>query len=157
MIERVDEALALLGRRGTPGLTQNQPRGILGVEIRQQYVGHQGIELGRIALVHRPIGIQLLEHALGGILHHFLRAHGAGGRRRRRRLGCIRPAGQTQGKNGENYRSYHFVFSEAFGWVTAGAPALDLSESACPELLAKFANSWPIRFSSTKADWVKSI
>src|SRR5258707_1256900 len=62
MIEGIDKALALLGRCRSPGLSQNQPRRILGVEIRQQHIPHQCVELGGIGPVHGPVRVQLLQN-----------------------------------------------------------------------------------------------
>ena len=79
MIKRIDETLALLGRRGAPGLPEHEPRCVLGIEVRQQHIGHQRIELSGILGVHGTVRIELREHALGGVLYELFRAERVGG------------------------------------------------------------------------------
>ena len=100
VIERIDEALALLFAGRAPMLAQHQAGGVFAVEIRQQDGGDEVVELGRILAIGRAVGIQLLQHLLRRRLDQFLRA-GGGGRRRIRRgsiegQGRARPA-QQQG------------------------------------------------------------
>ena len=152
MIEGVDEALALLGGRGAPGLAQHQPRRIFGVEIRQQHIGHQRIELRRILRVGRAVGIQLRQHALRGILHQLLRPqgirNGGGGRlrlrsraqaeRRQREKHRVEPAGDSGSVHVDRV---HFLFSVGAGAVAAGASVLEDAEPDCPDPFAKFAKN----------------
>src|SRR5713101_1340644 len=78
MVERVDETLALLGRRRTPVLAEDEARRKLDVEMRQQILVHQLPYFRRILAVHVAVRVQLPEHGLRGVLYYVGRAlHGS--------------------------------------------------------------------------------
>ncbi len=145
VIESVDEALALLRGGAAPGLPQHEPGRVFAVEARHQHIGYQRIELGPVLRIHRAVGIEFLEHFLRRILDDFLRARA---RHRSIRGRCRQDGKGRQRERGSEDEGFdHFDFSGA-----AGASVLDAAE-----FLVKFARNWPIRFSSTNADCVKSI
>src|SRR5271170_6445390 len=71
MVERTDEPLALLGRRGAPVLTEHQARRKLRVEMRQQVFVDEVPDLRGVAPVGIAILVQVPKHALRGGLHHL--------------------------------------------------------------------------------------
>src|SRR3569833_643285 len=156
MIESIHEALTLLGRGSPPMQPEYGSRRGLDIEVRQQVLVDERTDLGGILLVHRPVRVQVLEHALGGCFHHFGRSRlilTLGGSGRCLRIGRAY-AGQHDGAqhdSGDTPReNAHFLDSSFFD---SSADFFGSSAELCSAgLLAKLANSLLTRFSSTIAD-----
>jgi hypothetical protein len=96
VVEGIDEVLALVGAGVAPVLTEHQPGGKFGVEVRQQIGADQLLDLGGILAVAVAVLVERLQHPLGGLLHHLGRARAGG--RRARGLGEGGRAAEPQGR-----------------------------------------------------------